>query len=298
MENRNALMIARIESTPVRYPFHFAVAGVTAKAPNPQGDAIFSEIVGQISQLDPQPLFFANLGDFAGPGSMDRHQRYLRLAEPLDVPNICVIGAHERDDPAGEENYQRVHGPVNFQFAHGHTRFVVINSNNDADPSGPGERDLAFLDQCLRSDDHKVRIVMMHMPPNLQGHYAPRGGSEWGFKALEPELLSIVKQHEVDLVCCSHIMGFDYYVYEGIPFVLSGAAGYILDGVFGGTHREGYAISLGVPPHRGSFFHFVQIAVEESGAISGRVHKAFEGPGPDPRYGFGKGFDSTTRTRQ
>ena len=147
---------------------------------------------------------------------------------------------------------------------------------------------MAFLENCLREDDHPVRVVMMHMPPNLDGHYAPRSGTNWGFRALEPQFLSILKEWKASLVCCSHIIGYDHYVYNAIPFLLSGAGGYILDSVFGGFHREGYAVSMGVPPHRGSFFHFVEITIQESGSVSGRLYKAFEGLRPDGRYGFGE----------
>jgi hypothetical protein len=80
-----------------------------------------------VARLDPAPVFFANLGDFAGPGTPDRHRHYLRLAEALPVPNICVVGNHDLDDAGGKDAWAGVHGPMNFDFAHGHTHFLAIN---------------------------------------------------------------------------------------------------------------------------------------------------------------------------
>jgi hypothetical protein len=62
-------MIARIEATPVHYPFRFTMAGDTGATPNPAGAAIFVAMLGQMEQLDSRPLFFANLGDFSGPAT-------------------------------------------------------------------------------------------------------------------------------------------------------------------------------------------------------------------------------------
>ena len=139
MENRNAKMIERIESTPVKYPFSFTItgdSGATTSPPNQQNDATFSQMLTQMLQLNPKPLFFANLGDFAGPGTMARHQHYLGLADKLTIPNICVAGNHEHDEDENLANYQRVHGPANFTFAYGNTRFVAINTHM-RQPRGP-----------------------------------------------------------------------------------------------------------------------------------------------------------------
>jgi hypothetical protein len=96
---RNSSMAARIGSTPVRYPFSFVVAGDSGAWPDPTADGIYSQLLRQVAQIEPAPVFFANLGDFAGPGTPDRHQHYLRLVEGLQGPNICVVGNHGRTRP-------------------------------------------------------------------------------------------------------------------------------------------------------------------------------------------------------
>jgi Calcineurin-like phosphoesterase len=124
-------MAERIERTLVRYPFRFVVAGDSGAWADPTADGIFAELLTQVGALDPAPVFFANLGDFAGPGTIGRHRDYLRLVETLPIPNVCVVGNHDLDDEDGWDVFARVHGPANFEFAYGHTRFVVITPHRE-----------------------------------------------------------------------------------------------------------------------------------------------------------------------
>ena len=80
--DRNLIMSRSIEGTKVRYPFCFVVAGDSGACPDPTADGILAQILNQIGALDPAPVFFANLGDFAGPGTIDRHEHYLDLVVP------------------------------------------------------------------------------------------------------------------------------------------------------------------------------------------------------------------------
>src|SRR3954464_3698499 len=93
--SRNLDMGRRTEAAPVRYPFSFVIAGDSGAWPDPTADAIFGALVQQAARLRPAPVFFANLGDFAGPGTVERHQDYLRLVESLPLPDVCVIGNHD-----------------------------------------------------------------------------------------------------------------------------------------------------------------------------------------------------------
>src|SRR5688572_29186756 len=98
---RNLLMAQRIGAAPVEYPFSFVVAGDSGAWADPTADAIFSQLLDQVARLRPAPLFFANLGDFAGPGTPERHEHYLRLVAELPLPNLCIVGNHDLDDAGG-----------------------------------------------------------------------------------------------------------------------------------------------------------------------------------------------------
>ncbi len=282
---RNALMTRRIEEAPVAYPFRFVVAGDSGAWPDPTAEAIFASLVSQIAALDPAPVFFANLGDFAGPGTRERHERYLEVVETLSMPDVCVVGNHDLDDAAGAAVWKAVHGPMNFDFAYGDTRFVVLHSEpgvvGEIDTpcmgtaegcAGPREKDLAYLDDALGRAAEPHRVVLMHMPPHLDGRYAPH--EDWGFRRHEDEFLALLREHRVSLVCCAHGLAFDHYFHDGIHFVMSGGGGSGLC-----SHMRGVCTAgEGRPEDRGALFHAVEFTITESGGVSGRVMQAFAEP--------------------
>jgi hypothetical protein len=273
-------MAARIESAPVRYPFSFVVAGDSGAWPDPTAEAIYAQLLRQTAELE--PVFFANLGDFAGPGTRERHEAYLRVVSELPVPNLCVIGNHDLDDPSGPEAWAEIHGPRNFDFAYGHTRFIALDAapgevgEVDIDISGgyagPDETALAYLADRLAAAEEPHKIVLMHCPPAFDGRFEPH--PEWGFTTGEREFLDLMHEHEVAIVCCAHALLFDHHVQDGTHYLVTGGGGTGLCSHFRGICTAGD----GRPEDRGALFHAVEVTVAEDGAISGRVHQAFGGP--------------------
>lgn len=288
---RNLAMAARIEAAPAADPVRFVVAGDSGAWPDPTADGIFSQLVRQIAALDPAPAFFANLGDFAGPGTPDRHAHYLRLVEPLGIPDVCVVGNHDLDDPSGPEAFERVHGPANFSFAHGHARFVALRAAPGCvgdvvvgeDAEGPRAEDLAFLDDALRDATEPNRVVLMHMPPHMDGHYAPH--EDWGFRPRENEFFALLAEHRVRLVCCAHGLAFDEHVHRGVHVVMSGGGGTGLASDYRGITTEGD----GRPEDRGALFHAVELELAADGTGRGRVIQAFDAAGGSGRIRFAFG---------
>ena len=288
---RNLRMAERISAAPVRYPFSFVVAGDSGAWPDPTADAIFAQLLKQTARLRPAPLFFANLGDFAGPGTPERHGHYLRMADDLPIPNVCIVGNHDLDDRGGPAAWAQVHGPLNFQFGHGHTRFIAIDAapgevgeivvDTPDGTAGPGEGALAFLAHALEAAPEPHKVVLMHAPPRFGGRFAPH--PEWGFNLREPEFLELVRRHDVDLVCCAHALLFDHHVHDGTHFVVSGGGGTALCSHFRGVCAAGE----GRPEDRGALFHAVEITITEAGAISGRVLQAFDPVDGHARLHFG-----------
>lgn len=215
---RNMQMVERIVATPARYPFSFVVIGDTGAWPDPTADAIFAQLLRQAAELSPVPVFLANLGDFAGPGTPERHRQYLELVAALSIPNVCLIGNHDLEHARAPEAWTAIHGPRNFQFAYGNTRFVAIDGasgqtgdlgdTTPPDTAGPSVEALRFLDDTLAATSEPHRVVLLHAPPHLDGHYAPQ--PECGFRQGEPEFHDIIRRHDVKLVCCAHGLGFDH----------------------------------------------------------------------------------------
>jgi hypothetical protein len=231
--SRNVHMAERIGATAVQYPFSFVIAGDSGAWPDPTADAIFAQLLRQTAGLYPARVFFANLGDFAGPGTRERHRHYLELVAPLSIPNVCLTGNHVLEDPRAPEPWTAVHEPANLHFASGNTRFVAIDGGSGQagelgdttppDTAGPSVEALRFLDDTLAATSEPQRVVLMHAPPHLDGHYAPH--AECGFRQGEPEFLEIVRRHHVKLVCCAHGLGFDHHLRDGIHFVMTGGGG-------------------------------------------------------------------------
>jgi Calcineurin-like phosphoesterase len=283
---RNLEMVGRIEELDVDQPLRFAIAGDSGAWSDPTADAIYAQLVRQIEQS--APAFFVNLGDFAGPGTRERHERYLELVKPLSIPNLCVVGNHDLDDPQGRDVWDEIHGPMNFAFACGGTRFVALRAvarvgRHDLEEppdvvEGPTPDYLDFLDSAFGRADEPNRVVLMHMPPYHDGHFAPH--VNWGFGRHEPEFHAILARHAVKLVCCAHGLAFDQHVRDGVCFVMSGGGGSGLCSHLRGICTEGD----GSPEDRGSLFHFVEVTIAGDGAISGRVVQAFAGV--DSRINF------------
>jgi hypothetical protein len=289
--SRNLRMAERIGGTPVRYPFSFVVAGDSGAWPDPTAEAIFGELLEQIARLRPAPVFFANLGDFAGPGTRERHERYLRMMQELPVPDVCIVGNHDLDDPGAPAAWAEIHGPANFQFAYGHTRFIALDAapgeaggtgiETAAGTDGPGEDALAFLAHSLETAAEPHRVVLMHPPPHFGRRYAPH--PEWGFDIREQEFLDLVRRHRVTLVCSAHALLFDHHVHRGTHFVVSGGGGTAIC-----SHLRGVcAPGDGPPEDRGALFHAVEITVTEHGAVAGRVLQAFDPVEGHARLRFG-----------
>jgi hypothetical protein len=281
---RNLLMAERIAAAPVRYPFTFVIAGDSGAWADPTADAIYTQLLEQTGRLRPAPLFLANLGDFAGPGTRERHEHYLRLVERLPMPNVCIVGNHDLDDPGASATWAQVHGPANFEFAYGHTRFIAIDaapSETPAGTDGPDDDALAFLAHRLEAATEPHRVVLMHCPPHFDGRFAPH--PEWGFSVREPAFLELVQRHDVRLVCCAHALLFDHHVHHGTHFVVSGGGGTAICSHLRGVCSPGE----GAPEDRGALFHAVEITITEYGAVSGRVLQAFDPVEGHARLRFG-----------
>jgi hypothetical protein len=117
-------------------------------------------------------------------------------------------------------------------------------------------------------------VVLLHAPPHLDGHYAPQ--PECGFQQGEREFLDIISRHDVKLVCCAHGLGFDHHVRDGIRFVMTGGGGAAL-----------YLSYRDAGPDRGALFHAVEVTLTETGAVSGRVFRAFAPRESPPPFTFG-----------
>ena len=283
---RNQSAIQTLQNVPVEYPFRFVMLGDIRSAE----DRRFVQLFAQINQLEPRPLFIANIGDFAAPDSgpdadqaYGRHSGtteygpYLELLDGSDIPIVSVVGNHDIED--GFDKYNSYFGDVNFSFEYGNTDFIAIHSAH-GNPSrgifGPRELDLRSLDEQLQDASHGNKIVFMHIPPYLENEFYWKPGMA-GFKDQEAQFRDMVERHGVKMVASAHNQCFNRCSRNDVEYVVSGGGGWEVPYWQDTSH---------LPPQRGLFFHFVLVTVGESGEITGDVIKINEGTMPDPAYHF------------
>jgi hypothetical protein len=164
---RNARMAERIAATPVRHPFSFVIAGDSGAWPDPTADAIFAQLLRQIAGLRTAPVFLAHLGDFAGPGTVARHQHYLELAARLEIPkrvpdrqprsrrSRCRGGLDSRARTTELPLRSRHHA------VRGHRRRLWAGrrprDTTPSDTAGPSVEALAYLDETLAATAEDIR---------------------------------------------------------------------------------------------------------------------------------------------
>ena len=273
-------MVQRVEDTPVVYPFRFVVAGDSGAWRDPTAGAIYGALVDQIGGLDPAPVFFANLGDFAGPGTTERHGAYLEAVAGLRVPNLCLVGNHDLDDETGWEQLLDVStAPSTSRSPTG----IRVSSRSTRSPASSARSTLQ-----ARAPRVRARTISRFSKPPSKPPKSPTASSsctcrrtstviyaphaDWGFEQREAQFLSLLHKHDVTLVLCAHGLAFDTYVHDGIRFVMSGGGGTGLCSHYHGICTAGPAR----PEDRGALYHAVELTIDGRGTVSGRVIQAFE----------------------
>ena len=294
----NERAIARIEAYPVEYPVRYVLVGDNDWA----GNRRWQQLLEQVGQISPSPLFIAFIGDFASPpADLDRDSRFdfqnmrpgpgiqryephIEMIENLSIPAISIVGNHDIEASDGEELYHSHFGPYNFYFDYGHTRFVAIYSahkNPSHGIAGPRYEDMEFLDSVVRLDGPPNKTLFFHIPPYMEGRYDWMGPSPLlSFRAQESgsfrTFREIVEGSGVRLVNCAHLHGYDSTVLNGIHYVVSGGGGSDI------TVCEGSLPECS--PSRGYFHHVTVVTIRENHSMLVQVIKLGDGTRPDPRY--------------
>ena len=197
---------------------------------------------------------------------------------------MCVVGNHDLDDPGGRAAWTAVHGPVEFTFAAGHTRFVALDAAPRETPAGTrgAGRRRRWRSSTGRWPPRTSRTGSCSCTARRTPAAASPRTRSGASPSREREFLGLLREHRVGLVCCAHALFFDTWVQDGTRFVVSGGGGTALCSHFRGVCAPGE----GLPADRGALFHAVALTVGADGAVGGRVLQAFDAPGR-ARIAFG-----------
>ena len=161
----NTVEIDQVLATPVAYPFSFVMMGDN-RTP---GEIPFSRLLDQILDIDPAPVFVADIGDLVLMGTMGEYQLFISAIADYAIPFLSIIGNHEMNSPQGRDNYVELFGDEDFSFDYANCRFVALN---DSVPSSYGLEDaqLTWLEDLLDDVDalRVQRLVYAELLSDLE----------------------------------------------------------------------------------------------------------------------------------
>ena len=259
-------------------PVHVRGGGRQRAWPDPTADAIYAQLLRQAAAPADAPCSSSTSATSPVRGRPRAMRTTCASSLGLPFPDVCLLGNHDLDDPGGRAALAAAHGPTEFTFAHGHTRFVALDAAPAETPAGtmgPGEASLAFLAGTLAAAEEPHRVVLMHAPPRFAGGFDPH--PEWGFSVREEEFLGLVERHGVRLVCCAHALLFDHHVAAGRTSSSRAAAAARSARTCAGRARPARARRRRAEPCSMRWR-----SPERGGRVSGRVLQAFD-PVPGPR---------------
>ena len=139
------------------------------------------------------------------------------------VPFCAVPGNHDIDESAPDAAsvcrlYSESFGPPRYWFAYANTLFVALDNSTEKVTA----QDLGWLDRTLGlwRRNYSACLVHMHCPPR-----DPRPESGHAMHEGAPELMRVLKRHNVTAVFASHIHAYLEDEIDGIPIYITGGAG-------------------------------------------------------------------------
>lgn len=133
----------------------------------------FDDVVESLLALTPQPDLLLATGDLTENGSIASYQTLKTITERLPFPVHFALGNHDlRGNFRSVFPDVPVHGSghVQYAFAHGPLRFVVLDTLEEGLHGGAlTDVQAQWLDETLAAD-HRPTIVVLHHPPIETGN--------------------------------------------------------------------------------------------------------------------------------
>jgi predicted phosphodiesterase len=200
-------------------PFRFVVYGDT------RTDAdVHRQVAAGIAKSGPGIVF--HTGDLVGAGE-DYHAWDTEFFEPagglmLSTPLVPVLGNHEYDGAGPPWFFYFFNQPLNkgwFAMTYGNTRFIGLDTNVGY---SAGSLQHNWLVQELQSAAYRSatwHVVIFHHPPftSTVGHSDDL--------TVQSQLVPLFEQYGVDVVFSGHSHVYERYVYNGIPYIVTGGGG-------------------------------------------------------------------------
>lgn len=200
---------------------------------------IFEGILKEIRKK--RPLFAIVVGDFVKEGKELQYNWFLRTVEEcklqeVNTPLFTVIGNHELTPEGKKAVFQRYFGPSYYWFSYGNSLFIALD---DADEK-INEEQHQWMDRILKEKQSHFEhvFVFAHIPP-----FDCRKGKNHCLPEEEGKrFMKIMQKWKVDRVFCGNIHSYHRAIRKGVPYIITGGGGAILD-------------------EKNSFFHYIEVEV-------------------------------------
>lgn len=217
-------------------PFRFAVVGDTQDQPS-----VWSDVAANVAAAC--PAFLLHCGDFVGQGRDPDAWPSEFFGPACDLlastPIVGVLGNHEEDAADWYRFFAPRDGSGRFTFTYGCVDVVCIDSNKDVSRGSVAYR---WLDAELARSRALWRIVVHHHPPyssDDNDYGEARLACARGGDPCVADLPELYDRHDVDLVLCGHVHGYERSLplrggrvdrTRGTTYIVTGGAGGRLDG--------------------------------------------------------------------
>jgi glycosyltransferase involved in cell wall biosynthesis len=201
-----------------------------------------NRIIPRINTRDVQ--FMVSAGNAVSDGGEDKYQALYGTLGKLDVPYLLTFGENEHS-AFGSYRFYEHFGPHYFSMRVADTRFIFLDSTGKT----PWRWQVRWLTDLLEEDSSENRIVFMGHPlfevedsllfDDEDDYLQP--------EAFREELLTLFRQHRVDLVFSANVATWSEHEVDDTRFVTTGGAG----GLVLNTDN--------------SFYHYLVVTVSEDG---------------------------------
>lgn len=209
-------------------PFGFALLGDPQIGYGADGDfsdkARFAQVVEAVNESDVELAIVA--GDLVQDRNWLQRRLFADVRSRLRPKTLLVAGNHDVVDVASLERYRKDNGADYYDYVHGGTAFVIIDSEtarSRAISDSEYNAQWGFIENALRAhvEAKRTQIVLaLHRPPFVDDENEPDSERNWP-RATRQRLLGLAREARVRWILAGHLhMLHEGQTHDGIRIVV------------------------------------------------------------------------------
>ncbi len=178
------------------------------------------KVVSAVEKVKPEIIF--RVGDLVDNGEDSAQWKLFNEIEGnllKSTEYFPVLGNHEKNSPLYFKNFKLPNNGHWYSVDRGGVHFIILDSNSSLSP-GSEQYQWLVSDFGLIPESSRFRIVLFHHP--LFSASKVHGSDE---KHIGGFLISLFKEHSVNLVLNGHVHCYQRFFFDGINFITTGGGG-------------------------------------------------------------------------